>query len=69
MTVANIEGIELYPGVGPGQGRFWNPEGCGVVLVWTRVLPAGGRKLGLVEVLALVGAAALLTVQAVFLIF
>ncbi len=69
MTVANIEGIELYPGLGLGEGRFWNPEGCGIVLIWSRVLPERRKKLGVVEVLALGAAAALLIAQAIFVVF
>jgi hypothetical protein len=62
MSVSNIEGIELYAGSGPEDSRFWDPGGCGVVLVWTRVLPEGGGKLGLLEVLVLGGAAVVLMV-------
>ncbi len=69
MSVSNVEGIELYAGAGPGKSRFWDPNGCGVVLLWTRVLPEGGGGLGLIEVLALGGAAVLLVLQAAWLAF
>ena len=69
QSVANFEGIELYAGGGPTQSRFWDPQGCGVVLVWTRALPGGGGQLGLIELLALAGAAALLTLQTAWLAF
>ncbi|KPK79065.1 MAG: hypothetical protein AMS25_13880 [Gemmatimonas sp. SM23_52] len=69
MSLSNLEGIELYAGGGPVQGRFWDPDGCGVVLLWTRPLPEGGSRLGLTELLALAGAAALLTLQAALLVF
>ncbi len=60
LRVSNFEGIELYAGSGPTRSRFWDPAGCGVVLVWTDVLREGGGGLGIVEVLAITGAAALL---------
>ncbi len=60
LSLSNFEGIELYAGSGPTRGRFWDPDGCGVVLVWTSVVREGGGGLGLVEVLAITGAAALL---------
>jgi hypothetical protein len=69
MSVANIEGIELYAGSGAKGSRFWDPDGCGVILVWTRVLPERGGKLSPVEILALGAAAVLLVVQAVSLAF
>ena len=69
MSVSKLEGIELYAGGGPVQSRFSDPDGCGVVLVWTRPLPEGASQLGLIELLALAGAAALLTLQAALLIF
>jgi hypothetical protein len=69
MSVSNVEGIELYAGSGPERGRFWDPDGCGVVLVWKRALPEGGSRLGVTEVLVLAGAAALLTLVAAWLVF
>jgi hypothetical protein len=69
MSISSLEGIELYSGVGPGEGRFWDTDGCGVVLLWTRVLPGEAGGLGVVETLALAGAAALLILQAFWLIF
>ena len=69
MSVSNIEGIELYAGGGPARSRFWDPNGCGVVLVWTRWLPGDSGPLDLIDVLALAGAAALLTLQALGLLF
>jgi len=44
IPVWDVEGIEFYPGVGPVETRFWDPEGCGVVLVWTRPFVAGERR-------------------------
>ena len=69
MSISSIEGIELYAGTGPDRSRFWDPNGCGVILVWSRVLPEGGGGLGLIEVLALGGAAVLLILQAALLAF
>ncbi len=69
QSVANFEGIELYAGGGPTQSRFWDPAGCGVILVWTRALPGGGGQLGLLEILALAGTAVLLVAQAALLAF
>lgn len=69
MSVSNIEGIELYAGSGPKGSRFWDPDGCGVILVWTRALPERGGKLSPVEILALGAAAVLLVVQAAWLAF
>jgi hypothetical protein len=69
ISVSNVEGIELYGGGGPVKGRFWDPDGCGVLLVWRRVLPEGGGRLDAIEVLALAGAAALLTLLTAWLIF
>lgn len=68
-SVASLEGIELYAGGGPSQSRFWDPQGCGVVLVWTRWLPGDAGGLDALEVLALVGGAALLVFQALGLLF
>lgn len=36
MLVSDIEGIEFYERLGPVETRFWDPNFCGVVLVWTR---------------------------------
>jgi hypothetical protein len=68
-SISTLEGIELYAGVGPGEGRFWDAGGCGVVLLWTRALPESGGKLSRAEVVALAGAAAVLTLLAAWLIF
>jgi len=43
LPISDVEGIEFYRGFGPAQLRFHNPEGCGVVLVWTRPAVALGR--------------------------
>jgi Carboxypeptidase regulatory-like domain len=42
MPVSDIEGIEFYHGSGPAQIRFHNPDGCGVVLVWSRPVDVRG---------------------------
>ncbi len=57
------------PAAAPCKVGSEDPDGCGVVLVWTRPLPEGGGQLGLVELLALAGAAALLTLQTAWLAF
>jgi len=36
LLVSDIEGIEFYERLGPVETRFWDPNFCGVVLVWTR---------------------------------
>jgi hypothetical protein len=36
VVVDAIEGVEVYRGAGQQVGRFHDPGGCGVVLVWTR---------------------------------
>jgi hypothetical protein len=64
MSVSNFEGIELYAGSGPEKSRFWDPNGCGVIIVWTRVLPEGGGGLGLIELVALGSAAVMLVLLA-----
>jgi hypothetical protein len=43
VSVHDIEGIEVYRGIKQPGGRFYDREGCGVVLVWTR---AGERTPG-----------------------
>lgn len=35
-SILHIEGIEFYRRYGPMSTRFWDPAGCGVVLIWTR---------------------------------
>jgi hypothetical protein len=67
--VSNFEGIELYAGGGPDESRFWDPSGCGVILLWTRTLPERGGGLNAVELLALGGAAVLLLLSAFSLAF
>jgi hypothetical protein len=41
MLLSNFEAIEYYRGYGPAGTRFWDPDGCGVVLIWTRPRPSG----------------------------
>ena len=36
VVVSNIEGIEVYRGVGHKVGGFYDDRGCGLILVWTR---------------------------------
>ncbi len=36
LPVFSIEGIEIYRGAGYQVGRFNDPGGCGLVLIWTR---------------------------------
>ena len=36
VAVHSIEGIEIYRGAGATVGRFHDPRGCGLILVWTR---------------------------------
>lgn len=36
VGATSIEGIEVYRGAGAQVGRFYDPGGCGLVLVWTR---------------------------------
>ncbi|NIR43481.1 MAG: carboxypeptidase-like regulatory domain-containing protein, partial [Gemmatimonadetes bacterium] len=69
MSLSNIEGIEFYTGFGPTSTRFWDPYGCGVVLVWTRPTLADARPLGLKKLLGAAGAAALVTLLASWLLF
>ena len=69
MSVSSVEGIELYAGGGPDSGRFSDPDGCGVVLVWTTPLSEGGSKPSLTTLLVLGGAAVLLTLNVAWLIF
>jgi hypothetical protein len=63
LSVSDIEGIEFYRGFGPAQIRFHNPDGCGVVLVWSRPVssrgPSSSNKLFLVTV-AVIAAIALI---------
>ncbi|HUG42436.1 MAG TPA: carboxypeptidase regulatory-like domain-containing protein [Longimicrobiales bacterium] len=36
VSAFSIEGIEVYRGASAAVGRFHDPGGCGLVLVWTR---------------------------------
>jgi hypothetical protein len=36
VAVHSIEGIEIYRGSSSQVGRFHDPRGCGLILVWTR---------------------------------
>jgi outer membrane receptor protein involved in Fe transport len=36
VTVLDIEGIEVYRGASSQLGQYYDPSGCGLVLVWTR---------------------------------
>jgi hypothetical protein len=36
VVPASIEGIEVYRGAGRSVGHYYDPRGCGVVLVWTQ---------------------------------
>ncbi len=36
LPVFSIEGIEVYRGAGYQVGRFVDPNGCGLVLIWTK---------------------------------
>lgn len=69
LSISSLEGLELYAEGGPERSRFWDPDGCGVVLVWTRAVREGRSKLAVVEVVAVVGATVLLTVAGLFLVF
>ncbi|MGD2151834.1 MAG: carboxypeptidase-like regulatory domain-containing protein, partial [Gemmatimonadales bacterium] len=44
IPVWDVEGIEFYSGAGPVETRFWDADGCGVVLVWTRPFVGGERR-------------------------
>lgn len=35
-SVAELAGLEYHPGAGLAGSRFTDPEGCGVLLAWTR---------------------------------
>jgi hypothetical protein len=36
VAVQAIEGIEIYRGAGSQVDRFYDPRGCGLILVWTK---------------------------------
>lgn len=36
VAVHSIEGVEIYRGSSSQVGRFHDPRGCGLILVWTR---------------------------------
>lgn len=36
VSAFSIEGIEIYRGASAQQGSYYDPGGCGLVLVWTR---------------------------------
>jgi hypothetical protein len=65
ISVWDIEGIEFYTGTGPAQSRFWDPYGCGVVLVWTRPLEEDAHGL---DIVATIVVSALLSLFGVWLI-
>lgn len=45
VAVQSIEGVEIYRGSSSQVGRFHDPRGCGLVLVWTkRGIPEGEGK-------------------------
>lgn len=54
----DLEGIEVYRGVGEMPGEFYDEEHCGVVLLWTRRDAEGGRPSTLRRVLLAFGALA-----------
>jgi hypothetical protein len=54
VSIYSIEGIEVYRGFGPADIRFSDPNGCGVILVWSRPL-TDARKATVRNVLAAVG--------------
>jgi hypothetical protein len=54
VSLRNIEGIEFYRNFGPADIRFSDPNGCGVILVWSRPL-TDARTATLRNVLAAVG--------------
>lgn len=39
----SLEGIEIYRGPSANQGRFHDPSGCGLILIWTRRGDDSGR--------------------------
>ncbi|MGD8319331.1 MAG: carboxypeptidase-like regulatory domain-containing protein [Gemmatimonadota bacterium] len=43
LSVSSFQGVEFYRGFGPPGSRFVNPDGCGVILVWSRPLTADPR--------------------------
>ncbi len=43
VSLHNIEGIEFYWNYGPADIRFSDPNGCGVILVWSRPLTDARR--------------------------
>lgn len=47
LSVSSFEGVEFYRGFGPPGSRFVNPDGCGVMLVWTRPLTTDPRAHGM----------------------
>jgi hypothetical protein len=52
-----VEGIEVYRGAASAAGQYFDPSGCGLVLVWTRRGDReSGRSLGWKTIAAVVGA-------------
>ncbi|MEJ2186545.1 MAG: carboxypeptidase-like regulatory domain-containing protein [Gemmatimonadota bacterium] len=43
VSIYHVEGIEFYRDFGPADIRFSDPNGCGVVLVWSRPLTDARR--------------------------
>ncbi|MGD2215823.1 MAG: carboxypeptidase-like regulatory domain-containing protein [Gemmatimonadales bacterium] len=41
LYIWDLEGVELHTGFGPVESRFWDPDGCGVILVWSKPFVAG----------------------------
>lgn len=63
MSVADLEGIEIYRGTTESPAEYWDTDGCGVILAWTRRGPdAAGRRLNLKRLLLLGGAVVLIGV-------
>lgn len=58
LSPQSIEGVEVYRGAGGATARFYDPSGCGMVLVWTRGGEANsGNSLPWRTLLAVVGGA------------
>lgn len=55
VSPASIEGIEIYRTPGQGPPGFYDPRGCGMVLVWTRRGSQDGKPLTWGRVFAAAG--------------